>query len=365
MIALSSSRPVTLAEWLACMSAAEVPAVSGAVVEQGPLRFLFYGTASTVEHQDPRTSRAWQVEVAGKLVEGYGQIVGEFFDVGCSRQVPWRKRPQASALLQALVDPVNRIDGIVVGEYERAFDVGQLDALRPVLERHGVDLWLPEAGGAVQFGTALHEALATVLAARSHAEVIRARHRVLVAMRSQTVEQNRYLGGRPPYGYQLVDAGPHPNRALSRRGVRLQRMAPNPATAPHVRQIFAQRLAGRSVAGITRALNEQHVAGPSDVDPGRNRHRTRGDWSQHTVTEILANPRYTGYQVWNRTSTDRSDLSPSGRRPSTRNDRSEWIVSARIAHQPLVSEQDFLTVQTVRAVPVNAQGRKHAYQLTG
>src|SRR5689334_5057892 len=26
-------------------------------------------------------------------------------------------------------------------------------------------------------------------------------------------EQGRYLGGRPPYGYQFVDAGPHPNRA--------------------------------------------------------------------------------------------------------------------------------------------------------
>ena len=120
----------------------------------------------------------------------------------------------------------------MVGEYERAFDVGQLDALRPVLERHGVQLRLPKAGGAVEFGTPPHEALATVLAARSHAEVIQARHRVLVAMRMQTIEQGRYLDGRPPYGYRLVDDEPHPNREMGRRGVRPQKLSPDPATAP-------------------------------------------------------------------------------------------------------------------------------------
>jgi hypothetical protein len=57
-------------------------------------------------------------------------------------------------------------------------------------------------------------------------------------MRMQTVEQGRYLGGRPPYGYRLVDAGPHPNRALARRGVRQQRLVPNPSTAPVVKLIF-------------------------------------------------------------------------------------------------------------------------------
>jgi hypothetical protein len=36
-------------------------------------------------------------------------------------------------------------------------------------------------------------------------------------MRMQTVEQGRYLGGRPPCGYRPIDAGPHPNRALARR----------------------------------------------------------------------------------------------------------------------------------------------------
>ena len=32
-------------------------------------------------------------------------------------------------------------------------------------------------------------------------------------MAVQAREQGRYLGGRPPYGYRLGDAGPHPNKA--------------------------------------------------------------------------------------------------------------------------------------------------------
>jgi len=32
-------------------------------------------------------------------------------------------------------------------------------------------------------------------------------------MAVQVREQGRYLGGRPPYGYRLDDAGPHPNKA--------------------------------------------------------------------------------------------------------------------------------------------------------
>ena len=49
--------------------------------------------------------------------------------------------------------------------------------------------------------------------------------------------------------------------------------------------LFGQRLAGRSAARITRALR--------------------------TVAAILANPRYTGRQVWNRQRTDRDLVDPA------------------------------------------------------
>src|SRR5580700_2954591 len=68
-------------------------------LEQGRLRFVFYGRVSTEDWQDPVTSRARQREQAEALVRGHGVIVAEFFDVGESRTVAWGRRPEAAALV--------------------------------------------------------------------------------------------------------------------------------------------------------------------------------------------------------------------------------------------------------------------------
>jgi len=104
-------------------------------------------------------------------------------------------------------------------------------------------------------------------------------------MLAQAREQGRYLGGRPPYGYQLVDAGPHPNAVHAEWGRRLQRLDPDPATAPIVRWIFDQRLASHGVAFIARMLNKAQVPCPSAADPDRNRHR-QDSCTLETNTEI-------------------------------------------------------------------------------
>ncbi|WP_235190809.1 recombinase family protein [Amycolatopsis rifamycinica] len=214
--------------------------------------------------------------------------MAEYFDAGCSRRLPWRDRPEAAAaLLAALPDPDRGFDAIVVGEYKRAFAANQFEQLTPTLTRYGVQVWLPEAGGPVEAGCPLHRMLMTVLGAQSQREVLRARHRTLAAMRAQVRMQGRYLGGRPPYGYRLVDAGPHPNRTHAAWCRRLQRLDPDPVTAPHVKWIFAKRLACRSAAGIARELNERGVPCPSAADPGRNRHRSDRTWSLRTIVEIL------------------------------------------------------------------------------
>ncbi|WP_219419125.1 recombinase family protein [Pseudonocardia nigra] len=164
-------------------------------------RFAFYGRTSTIGHQDRASSRGWQREAADSLVAGHGAVTVEFFDPGCSRRLPWSARPEAAALLAELSSADRRFDAVVIGEYERAFYGDQFARVSALLGRFGVQVWLPEAGGPVDPGDPIHRALVTVLGAQSQREVLRSRHRVLAAMRTQAREQGRYLGGRPPYGY--------------------------------------------------------------------------------------------------------------------------------------------------------------------
>jgi site-specific DNA recombinase len=322
------------------------------------LRFAFYGRTSTAEFQDPVTSRAWQREMAESLIAGHGVIAGEFFDVGCSRRVPWVRRPRAAALLEQAQGMAGGFDAVVVGEFERAFTDRQFREVAALLAAQGVAVWLPETGGPVNLTDPDHRVLMQVLAAQSQREVVRSRHRTLAAMTAQTVDQGRFLGGRPPYGYRLVDAGPHPNRAHAAWGRRQQRLDPDPVSARHVRWIFAERLAGRSVAGIARELNQRDVPCPSAADPGRNRHRSGQAWNLRSVAVILANPRYTGREVWRR----HQGATPGGGR---RVIPAEWAISAALAHPALVAEADFVAVQQIRAARMTDDGVIRRYQLAG
>ncbi|GGV25344.1 recombinase family protein [Streptomyces spectabilis] len=82
------------------------------------LRFAFYGRVSTEDQQDPAASRAWRLARATALTEAQGPVAAEYFDVGQSRAIPWKRRPRATALLTA---PDRGFDAVVIGEPQRAF----------------------------------------------------------------------------------------------------------------------------------------------------------------------------------------------------------------------------------------------------
>ena len=87
---------------------------------------------------------------------------------------------------------------------------------------YGAQLWMPEAGGRVDYASEHDERAMTVLGLSSKREIIRTSIRVRTAMAAQTREQGRYLGGRAPYGYRLPMLAP---------AVRCTCLAPNVAPA--------------------------------------------------------------------------------------------------------------------------------------
>ena len=259
----------------------------------------------------------------------------------------------------------------MIGEYERAFTGQQAIQTIRYLKGHGVAVWLPEANGPIDLDEPTHQALLMMLGHQSEREVLRFRMRTTAAMCAQAREQGRHLGGRPPYGYHLVDAGPHPNQAHAAWGRRLHRLDPDPQTAAHVRWIFTHRLAGASTASIARLLNDRRIPSPAGHDPGRNRHRTNTVWTLGTVAAILANPRYTGPQVWNRQHTDHHETTvPGDKRSSlgptrTWNPKAEWIISDKRTHPALISDADFLAAQHVTAISIPNDHSVRHYALTG
>jgi site-specific DNA recombinase len=195
-------------------------------------RLAFWGRVSTEDNQDPESSRGWQLTRAKTLIEPHGgQIVAEFFDIDKSRSIPPQRRRQASALLAALADPRRGFEAVVVGEPQRAFYGNQFGNTFPIFAHYGVPPWVPEVGGPIDPDNEAHDLIMSVFGGVSKGERNRIKIRVRTAMAAQAQLEGRFLGGRPPYGYKLRDAGPHPNPAKAADGKRLHALTPDPQTA--------------------------------------------------------------------------------------------------------------------------------------
>ncbi|MER6047297.1 recombinase family protein [Streptomyces sp. NPDC001793] len=320
------------------------------------VHFAFAGRCSTEDLQDPETSRNWQLTRARAraLIEpAGGDIVAEYFDVGHSRALPWKRRPQAAALLDALRNPDRGFDAVVIGEPQRTFYGNQFGNTFPLFVHFGVPLWVPEVGGPIDPNNEAHDLVMSVFGGMSKGERNRIKIRVRTAMASQAQIEGRYLGGRPPYGYRIGDAGPHPNPAKAADGKRLHRLEPDPETAWVVVRIFTEYLRGKGFYAIAESLTCDGIPCPSAHDRVRNPHRPGHAWSKGAVRAILANPRYTGHEVWNKQRKDEvlldiDDVTLGHRTKLTWNAPEQWIWSAQPVHEPLISQATFTRAQTKR-----------------
>ena len=315
------------------------------------MNFAFYGRVSTEDQQDPASSKQWQRSRAEAIIEPHdGRIVTEFFDIGQSRSLPWKRRPEAARLLEAFKDPGRGFEAVVIGEPARAFYGNQFGLTFPVFLHYELELWVPEVGGKVDPGSDAHDLVMSLYGGMSKGERNRIKIRVRSAMAAQAQHEGRFLGGRPPYGYRLADAGAHPNPGKAADGKRLRRLEVDPVAAPVVARIFDEYLAGRGFHTIAERLTADDVPSPSAHDPGRNRHRDARAWSKFAVRAILTNPRYTGHEVWNRQRReevllDVEDVAAGHESKMRWNDTSAWIWSVGQAHDALVSSETFDEVQ--------------------
>lgn len=326
--------------------------------------FAFVGRVSTEDNQEPEASRARQLAKARAIVPPGSEIIAEYFDIGDSRSVPWVRRPQTARLLAEVRAGANRWDAIVVGEFARAFGAPiQYSTTYPLLQHFGVELWLPEIGGRVDYGSATTEMLLGMLGGTSKQERDQIRTRVRDGMGVLAKQGERHLGGRPPYGYRLADAGEHPNPKKRALGQRLHQLEPDPVTGPVMRRIFEMFAAGQGLKQIATTLTAENIPSPSAHDPKRNPHRDPRGWAHTAIRAILINERYLGRAVWGkqvRTDEllDLDDVAAGyiTRQRWTAKDR--WVYGPDSAHPALIDQELWDEAQTRIAV------RSHQAQKT-
>lgn len=314
----------------------------------------FYGRCSTEDNQDPATSRGWQLANAQRFVEPFGGMVtAEFFDVGQSRFLPWHRREMACQLLAALKNGCRGWDAVVVGEGTRCWFGSQFALTAPRFAAYGVDLWVPELGGKFDSRNPSHKMIMSVLGGMNESERQHVQARVRASMDAQVRNEGRHQGGRAPYGYTVVDGGPHPNPRRAADGRRLRILVLDEPAAAVVRGIFAMYLDALGDRAIAARLNAAAIACPSARRPDQNRHRSGCRWLGSTVRSILENPRYTGYAVFGRWTKheellDLDDVA-AGYVIRFRRASADQVVRSRSrAHTPIVTVEDFTRVQLTR-----------------
>jgi DNA invertase Pin-like site-specific DNA recombinase len=345
-IEINNSDPWKTLDDLLGVEVAEAP-------ETGLGPMAFYGRCSTEDNQDPETSLAWQLGNARKFIEPLGGTIdAQYFDIGQSRSVPWERRTQAGQLLSALKDSNRGWSAVVVGEGTRCWFGNQFSLIAPRFDAYNVDLWVPELGGKFDQRNPSHKMLMSVLGGMSESERQHVQARVRAAMDAQVLNEGRHQGGRAPYGYAVVDGGPHPNPSRAAEGFRLRILAIDD-TAEVVRRIFAEYLDGKGDRAIAYSLNRDGIPCPSAHHPEQNRHRRADGWQGSTVRAILDNPRYTGYAIFGRYTRNETLLDPedvaAGHVSRFRRSSPDRIVRSRQqAHPAIVSVEEFTQAQLMR-----------------
>lgn len=169
--------------------------------------------------------------------------------------------------------------------------------------------------------------------------------------RLASVKEGKWVGNTPPYGYRRV-------KLSQDKGFRL---APDPETAPVVRNIFHWYVEGRSdgtvihpmgLQAICTKLNQSGIPSPS-----------RQTWSASTLRDLLQNPVYCGLIRWGWRKQQKTYHKATGTWQATRSRAAfgEYPVYQGL-HEPLVTRACWDAAQAKFATHPSRPGPKQMEQ---
>ncbi len=152
--------------------------------------------------------------------------------------------------------------------------------------------------------------------------------------KSSLAERGEYFAPFAPYGYMKSSTDKH-------------KLILDPESADVVKRIFGMRIAGISISQIARKLNSENILSPSAYILKKNPHlnytkwKKGAFWSLDSVSKILSDEKYIGNMVFMK----RTSNEIYGK--VQKNCAEDWVRKEN-THEPIISKEDFLTVQSMR-----------------
>lgn len=311
------------------------------------VRVAWVGRTSTEEHQDPRQSLLRQLERSKVALPESWVIVCHFYDVESGRMeleqrgrgtgyerfdIPIARDGGIADLLAEAKRPNRRFDVVICESMSRtARKMYESLSVERELERAEVPVFASNEPIMLTGGRAQQ-----ILQRRINQSV--AEYEVLNMLELSwggtcTHVREGYNIGKPCYGYKAKKFR-HPNPAKAEKGLTKTRLEPDGLKAETVTLIakwrYHQQLGFDTIA---ERLNQDLDKYPPPEPTGGL--RARGAWSKSSVADVLKNPKYTGYQVYNR----RARRSRGGRNRA--NPPEMWVWSVEPAHEPLIPKWMF------------------------
>ena len=346
------------------------PAAGTAARPAETVSVAFIGRTSTLM-QDPVASLRRQVRKSREWLPAGFQIVAWYWDVE-SGGLDLEQRSQGDAwqaaagadiprdggmadLLRAAKSPVPPFAFVICEDIERsARDNYNSLKLERQLRDEGIAIFATDEPFSVEGINAT-----TILVRRVKQGVAEWYRLQLKEKVWEGLKEHNFDGwniGSVPYGY-TAEHHVHPNPAKAAAGRTKTRLATDPRRGPVITQIYRWRVRdGLGIPTIRARLNANRVLYPPPDE-------TRG-WTNGGIYKILANPKYTGYQVLGR----RHKVSP-GKTVTVPPDK--WIWSAHPTHPALADRATWDAAQKVSAARGNVQdaeqprarpGRRYRYR---